>query len=387
VTAPLLVGAFFAMLRGSLHLDAVRNMRVLMLTGVVALCGVSLLFGPYASQDTQGIRNADYVFDIQLKLVLLLIVASLTASSERPLTVLAWMAVVSCTYLVYWANETYLSRGWVLRLGGPTDPSGTGPYADENNFGAFFVACLPFVWYLAKETHNKLLRVALLLIIPFGWHAIFLTGSRGALLGMAVVLIFIAARAGQRLYGALLILAFVLAFAYQAGDVMKDRAASIDDYNEDQSATGRLDSWKAAIGMMRAHPVTGVGPGAYVFAFRDFSDKQVLQAHNTYFQIGAEYGPLAAAFLLIAIALSISALHRRSKQLRLVRNEEKWKRLYAINEATLAGLVGIFVCSLFLTLQLFGILYFLLFMANSIDACIGRTLKSEPCPAQPSNSP
>jgi O-antigen ligase len=204
---------------------------------------------------------------------------------------------------------------------------------------------------------------------------------------MAVVLIFIAARAGQRLYGALLILAFVLAFAYQAGDVMKDRAASIDDYNEDQSATGRLDSWKAAIGMMRAHPVTGVGPGAYVFAFRDFSDKQVLQAHNTYFQIGAEYGPLAAAFLLIAIALSISALHRRSKQLRLVRNEEKWKRLYAINEATLAGLVGIFVCSLFLTLQLFGILYFLLFMANSIDACIGRTLKSEPCPAQPSNSP
>lgn len=378
VTAPLMVGAFFGLLRGSLRFDAVRNARVAMLGGVVALCGISMALGPYANHEADGIRNATYVFDIQAKIVLLLIVASLTASSEKALTALAWMAVGCCAYLVYWANDTYLSRGWVIRLGGPTDPSGAGPYADENNFGAFFVASLPFVWHLAKEAPHKITRIALLLIVPFGWHAIFLTGSRGALLGMGVILLFITVRSGQRLYGALLILAFLVAFAYQAGDVMKERAAGIDDYTEDQSATGRLDSWKAAIGMMRAHPFTGVGPGAYVFAFRDFSDKQVLQAHNTYLQIGAEYGPLAAVFLLMAIGLSITSLYRRGNQLRGLRHHPQWKILYAINEATLTGLVGIFVCSLFLTLQLFGMLYFLLFMANAIDACIGRAIQSAP---------
>lgn len=384
VTLPLLVGVVIQGMRGRLHWGSLRSFRAACIAILLLCCVLSALFAPYADATHEtAIQGKWYILEITSKIVLLMAIASLCVAQPRPLRVLGWTVAGMSAFLIYWANAAYLSVGWVYRLAGPSTPGGSGPYFDENNFAAFFVASLPFIWYMAFTLKQPALRAALWLVVPFGWHALFLTGSRGGLLGMAAVLGLIVLRSGQRRYGVLLIAAFIGAFVWQAGDTMKERTASIDDFRQDDSASDRIVAWAAATRMMLANPLTGVGPGAFVKAFPNYSDGTVIQAHNTYFQIGAEYGPVAALALLGAIASCLLVLYRRGLALQRLPDSPDTTVLRAVNEATLTGLFGLVVCSMFLTLQLFEFLFFLIFLANAVEFVSRRHLGAASIAAGP----
>jgi putative inorganic carbon (hco3(-)) transporter len=375
VTLPLLVGVVIMGLRGRLQWRALLSVRAACIGILLLCCALSALFAPYADATHEtAIQGKWYILEITSKIVLLMVIASLCVTETRPLRAIGWLVAGMSVFLIYWANAAYLAVGWVYRLAGPVTPGGSGPYYDENNFAAFFVASLPFIWYMAFTLKRPALRAALWLVVPFGWHALFLTGSRGGLLGMAAVLGLIVLRSGQRRYGVLLIAAFIGAFVWQAGDTMKERTATIDDYREDDSASDRIVAWSAATRMMLANPLTGVGPGAFVKAFPSYSDGTVIQAHNTYFQIGAEYGPIAAIALLGAIASCLFALYRRGQTWHRLHASPDVTVLRAVNDATLTGLFGLLVCSMFLTLQLFEFLFFLIFLANAVEFASRRCL-------------
>jgi probable O-glycosylation ligase (exosortase A-associated) len=368
VTLPLLVSVFIAGLRGRLCWRALKSTRAACIALLLLACAMSALFAPYAEATHEAaIQGKWYILEITAKIVLMMAIASLCVTQTRPIRVLGWMVAGIGVYLVYWANAKYLAAGWVYRLSGPATLGGNGPYVDANNFAAFFVASLPFIWYMGFTLKHPALRAALWLVVPFGWHALFLTGSRGGLLGMVAVLGLIVLRSGQRRYGVLLIAAFVGAFVWQAGDTMKERTSTIDNYQQDDSAADRIVAWVAAMRMIIANPLTGVGPGAFLKAFPEYSDGVVIQAHNTYFQIGAEYGPIAAIALLGAIVSCLLALYRRGRVLQRLPESPDRTMLRAVNEATLTGLFGLFVCSMFLTLQLFEFLFFLIFLANAVE--------------------
>jgi O-antigen ligase len=375
VTLPLLVGVVIQGVRGRLYWQALWSPRAAFIGIMLLCCALSALYAPYADATHEtAIQGKWYILEITSKIVLLMAIAAVCVAEPRPIRVLGWMVAGISVFLIYWANAAYLAVGWVYRLAGPSTPGGAGPYFDENNFSAFFVASIPFIWYMAFTLKQPVLRVAMWLIVPFGWHAMFLTGSRGGLLGMAAVLGLIVLRSGQRKYGVLMIAAFIGAFVWQAGDVMKERSATIDDYREDDSASDRIVAWTAATRMMLENPLTGVGPGAFVKAFPNYSEGTVIQAHNTYFQIGAEYGPLAAVALLGAILSCLIALYRRGLALQRLPATPDTTLLRLVNEATLTGLFGLVVCSMFLTLQLFEFLFFLIFLANAVEFASRRYL-------------
>jgi putative inorganic carbon (HCO3(-)) transporter len=365
VLLPTLIGFGVAAIRRQLDYGALGNLRIVALAVLWVCCIVSTLAGPYAvSDEGLGIRSAGYVLEVQTKILILLVIGSMCIKSDQAVRVLAVMVALCSIYLVYWANDRFLSLAFVRRLPGPMSLDSNGAYADENNFAVFFVGTLPFLWYLGHVARSGWIKWALWAAIPFGWHAVFLTGSRGGLLGLAAVLLWIGFRSGQRRYGLLLIPFFIAAFVWQGGDTMKERAGTIKEYKEDDSSTGRLNAWAAATRMMVAHPLTGVGPGAFLRAYPQFAEEEPLQAHSTFFQIGGEYGPVAALALMVAIVSSLRNL--RLGGIRLLRADPNAARsiVYATNEATLASLIGVLVCSLFLTLQLFELLYFLIFLAN-----------------------
>jgi len=383
VLLPTCAGALIAAARGVLHVDALANVRTTWILVLWACSLVSLGFGPYVMRGVEhGLMDADFVFGNQTNTLLLMLLAGACVTDERRLKAVAAMLVGCALYMIWWANDRYLSGEFFYRLPGPSTPEGNGPYTDENDFAVFFVATTPFLWYLAFALRRGWMRWALWLAIPFGWHALFLTGSRGGLLGLGVVLLLIALRTRRRLLGALIVPAFVVAFAWQAGDTMKARAASIDEYGEDASASDRLVAWQAATRMMIANPLTGVGPGGFVRAYGGYAEGRPLQAHNTYFQIGAEYGPLAAVALLSLIGSCALGLRRVGVSLRRSDPGAQDGFLALLTEAALASLLGVLVCSMFLTLQLYALLYFLLFLSNAILFCAsGRRGSARPAAA------
>jgi len=286
--------------------------------------------------------------------------------SERKLKWLVLVMVFSAIYLTWWANDLYLFQGHIGRMGGPASLSGKSIYADENAFAMFFVTALPFVYYLGLYYKKRILRYGLWLVIPFAWHAIFLTGSRGGLVALAVTILMIAFRSPKRIVGCLLIPMFVGAFMWQAGDIMKTRALTIMDYTEEASAANRIEAWNAAVSMIKKHPVTGVGLASFGAAFPYHSKKEPREAHNTFLQITAEAGVISGLMYVLIFVSSIICLRKNAKKLRLYGEKQTNDYLYCMNEAFYVAFTGLIVCSLFASLQHYEIFYFMCVLINTL---------------------
>lgn len=367
VILPTLLGFGIRLLSRDYDLATLRSRRNLFLL-ILWLCfNLSYLAGPYA--DVEGpYRFSDPAWAASTlnKVFLVYFVGCVCLNDEKKLKALVGVIVISAVYLIYWANERYLSGQVFGRLQGPTDLYGMGIYADENNFAMLFVVALPFLWYAGHAFKNRAWRWGLWLIIPFGWHAIFLTASRGGLIGIAVTLVLIALRSKHRRLGLLLIPAFVGAYLWQAGDLMRERAGTIEEFRTESSAASRLDAWSAALNMIAEHPLTGVGLASFGPAFPDHSDKQPREAHNTLLQITAESGVIAGVMYVLIVLSSILALWRNGNRLRREGVSGSDNHVYLINEATLVSFCGLVACSLFLSLQMFEVFYFLCLMTNVI---------------------
>src|SRR5437660_1350265 len=367
VLLPTCIGVIFGLLRVKFDFSillARRNLFIL----VLWLCFVmSYYLGPYtAVPGPYRFSDPDDAIATLNKIMLLYFIACLCIDTEQKLKVLFYVVAGSATYLVYWANDQYLTGHWLGRLAGPVAVNGGGIYSDENNFAMLFVVAQSFLWYMGLSLRTTVLRWACWLIIPFCWHAVFLTASRGGLIGLGTTTLLISLRSRRKLLGLALIPAFVFVYLWQAGSVMKTRAETISDYRTEASAATRLESWRAAAGMIADHPLTGVGLASYGPAFPHYSDKHPREAHDTVLQIAAESGVVAGAMYVLVVLSSIVPLWRNGNRFRSQNPAVQGSMIFAINEATLIGLCGLVVCSLFLSLQRFEIFYCLNVLTNAV---------------------
>ncbi|HEX4963939.1 MAG TPA: O-antigen ligase family protein [Thermoanaerobaculia bacterium] len=118
-----------------------------------------------------------------------------------------------------------------------------------------------------------------------------------------------------------LLLAAVPALRHRVGD--KVEQARQGDWNG--VLTGRLDGWRAALWMLREHPLTGAGHGAYQAEFApaklalldrgvSFFQDQILvgfaNAHDEFLEVGAEWGIPGLLALAWASWVLLAALRR-----------------------------------------------------------------------------
>lgn len=152
-----------------------------------------------------------------------------------------------------------------------------GIFNDPNDLGMLFIVCLPMAMYLrgrqGASKPGKLLWLAIAGMLVYG---IYLTDSRGTLLALIVLLgVHIWHRRGVVAAGVLgagsLVLMMLLPSRLQEMQV------------SEASAMGRVDAWYHGLQMFLAHPVLGIGPGAY-------SDNFALTAHNSFVLVLAESG-------------------------------------------------------------------------------------------------
>jgi hypothetical protein len=367
VLLPTMIGFLVAAFQQKYTLATIRNSRVALLF-VLWLCFLaSYLFGPYvAAGGPYRFTDPAWAWSTLNKMFVLMLLGLVCLDDVKKLKALVGVFLLSGVYLIYWANDQYLSgRAWG-RLRGPVDVYGVGIYSDENNFAMLFVVVLPFLWYAGQAFEKRIWRWAVWLIIPFGWHAIFLTASRGGLVGVAATILLTALRSKNKLLGLLLIPAFAGAYVWQAGDLMRSRAETISEFQTETSAATRLEAWTAAAGMIADHPITGVGLASFGPAYPDYSDKKPREAHNTFFQIAAESGLLAGVAYVLIYVISIRALWRNGTRLRRLSTTGPPAFVYLANEATLVSMFGLMVCSLFLSLQMFEIFYCLSLMVNIV---------------------
>jgi hypothetical protein len=212
---------------------------------------------------------------------------------------------------------------------------------DPNDMAQAIILALPLI--LIWNRKNKFIKNAFLYGL-FGTvflYTIFLTHSRGAILGIIFLIFFgIKNKLGTIKTG---ILAGILLAAAIGINLSGGRGMSMDD----ESSSNRILAWSEGINMLKQSPLFGVGYG-------NFIDNNEITAHNSLVLCFAELGLIGCFIWLGLLVIAFQEVNKLTK----TSNPGSMEKLYA--DILRASLAGFLACAFFLSRTYAPLLYLLL---------------------------
>lgn len=263
-------------------------------------------------------------------------------------------------------------------------PPGDGFMSDNNAISVALVMTIPLMFYLRSLVASRWLKVLLLATMGFSAMAILGSQSRGAFLAVLAMVLFLWLK-GQRkfLVGAVLIILLPLAIGFMP-ESWTQRMKTIETYEEDSSAMGRINAWTMAFNLANDRPLVGGGFEIYtpkVFAKYAPDPTDVHAAHSIYFQILGEHGYIGLALFLAIGAVAWSTANGIIKLSRQ-KAEDAWAANLA--RSIQVSLIGYAVGGAFINIGYWEIQYFEIV---ALVAVSGLLKSRRPSPkTQPNNS-
>jgi probable O-glycosylation ligase (exosortase A-associated) len=213
-------------------------------------------------------------------------------------------------------------RGLVgLLQGGAQYSDGPGGMmADNNSFALMLNMSLPLLVGIATTDPRRWVRITASVMAALTVPTILFTFSRGGLLTLCIVSGLLIWRSKNRwLVAGVMAVALVGLVALTSDSLTEkymQRAETIDNYQEDGSAMGRINAWKTSWYVFLDYPVFGVGPNNLAAVFQRYSPEpgRFRVAHNAYFQLLAECGLPALLLFLGAIGAALWRMQRLRNQ-------------------------------------------------------------------------
>lgn len=232
----------------------------------------------------------------------------------------------------------------------------SGTIGNANELATALVAGIALSGGLAVAARTPVERLAALFAAGACLFSLFLTASRGGLVGLAFMLVA-TILIGGRYRGRLGIAAIVVAFVAVAYFTTFAPPQAKERITQQNGGTGRVDLWTVAKRMIEAKPLTGVGAGN----FANTSVHYLLQpgalersdlildnpqpTHNTYLEVFAELGiPGGILFMfLIFYSLGLGVKARNE----FMRRRERSMQVLAA--AVVVALVGTLASDIFVS--------------------------------------
>jgi putative inorganic carbon (hco3(-)) transporter len=229
-----------------------------------------------------------------------------------------------------------------------------GPVAEPNFWAQILVLSAPLALWAVRWGPRRLRPAAAAAAVAI-LACILVTGSRGGIVALGVAGLVLAVATGGRMRRlALLIPVAIVGAVVMFGDT--ERFAAIGDLtevsrSEDEALRGRASENLAAVKMFEDHPLTGVGAGNYADLYRVYAGPigldaraQPREAHNSYLEVAAESGIVAAVAFLVLVALAVAVPLRRAGALADAGHADRAGFARAVG----AGVAGYATAALFL---------------------------------------
>ena len=224
---------------------------------------------------------------------------------------LAWLLVVNlattprrlailCLCLI--GGSTVTSVGGILRyFSGDELSQGfrtlwLGVYGDPNYLAEYLALIVPIAAaFIARRGSSAGVRLLCIVAVILAVTCIVLTFSRGGFLGLvAGGLVWAIRERAQRTKALLLSAALAVGVAIFAPATLWERTDTLEEFQQDQSALGRVYAWHVASAVNLDHPLRGVGGGAFREAWPIYAPPEVrehpLVAHNIFLDTLGELG-------------------------------------------------------------------------------------------------
>ena len=310
-----------------------------------------------------------------LKILFMCLVGyALTTTRER-VNQLVWVVVLA---LGVWGVKGAIMS--LLHGGGMIHGPDQGKNADNNHFAVALIIILPLIFYQWQLATTQRLRLGLMAMGFLVALAVVFTYSRGALLGLCTMGLVFWVRSRAKLTTGVLILAIGLGVFTSAPTAWFDRMSLIGNYEEDGSATSRIDFWRASLKIAANSPF--VGGGFNVTLWPNAVNPLLLgtdiprydrgrATHSSYFEVLSEHGWVGLGlFLMIGMYSwwNCSWLIRHSRR----RPDLAWANL--LGRMGQATIVGYSVAGAFQSLAYLDEYWCVLFMFDAARRLVARQI-------------
>jgi probable O-glycosylation ligase (exosortase A-associated) len=342
---------------------------------------VILLMACFTVTSLFGLAPPERIFDkwqhtIKVMLGLLLTAALLT--DLRRVHALIWIMVISIGYYGFKGGVFAIMTAGNYRIWGPPGTM----IGDNNHIAAAMLVALPLMNYLRMQARHAVVRWSLAAVMAMSLLAAVASYSRGALIGLAATTVFMWLRSDRKLLGGIVLgISLATATAFMP-DRWVDRMNTIQNFDEDRSASDRIIMWTTGLQLALDRPLVGSGfAGPYTRAVVDRVNPEspARAVHSIWFETLGEHG-FPTFFVWLSLNLAGAWYAWRLTKLGRDRPDLRWAR--DLGRMSLVSMVAYATSGTFLTLCYWDYFWTLLVVAGAAHALVLRQLQEEQGPVR-----
>ncbi len=312
----------------------------------------------------------DKIWKIWL-ITLLAIMLTNTPSRIIALTTIATLSIGFFGFKGGWFTILTAGRH---RVWGPA-----GSFVGDNNAMALaLIMTVPLLFFLRSIAPYRSLRLASIVGIVLCVFAILGSHSRGALIGLSAMGLYLALKSRQKLQYLLLIAVLAPVGFNFMPDAWHERMTTIGSYEEDASAMGRLKAWQMAINLAMDRPFGGgffaFAPQTYLMYLPEVGARRTV-AHSIYFQTLAHHGFVGLGIFLLLLGLLFYSCRSIIARVRQFPDLYWMRDLAAMIQVSL---IGYAVTGAFLDMAYFDFYYALIAIVVGMDVVLRQREASAP---------
>ncbi len=307
-----------------------------------------------------------------MKIQLMTLMTLLLMAKRERIEQLVWVIAFSIGYFGIKGGVFTILTAGQYRVWGPPETFIEG----NNEIALALIIIMPLMRYLQQRVENVWLSRAIIGSMVLSGFSILASYSRGALLAGTAMVLSLWWKGRNRFSVALVIFLLAVSIYPFVPEKWTSRMETINTYEEDASAMGRINAWHFAWNLASDRPLTGGG-------FQAFTEQMFLiyapdpfdyhDAHSIYFEVLGEQG-----FVGLVLFLTIWFLTHRTGTWIIRRTQARPELAWAHDLAAMlqVSLVGYLVGGAFLGLAYFDLPYhimaLMLLTRAEVEKVIGK---------------
>lgn len=289
-----------------------------------------------------------------LKIQAMTLLTAMLITDRKRLEGLVWVIALSLAFYGVKGGIFTILKGGVHRVQGPE----TTFIAGNNEMGLALIMTVPLLRYLQLQSEKKLIRFSMGAAMLLTGLAAIGTQSRGALLAAAAMGSMLWLKSRNKVATAFYLLIAIGMVAAVMPQQYWDRMHTIETYEQDASALGRINAWYTAFNVAKER-ITGGGFETFqASTFYQYAPEpnRVHDVHSIYFEMMGEQGFIGLALFLL---IGLVAWRTGSKTIRTCKADPERKWAADLSAMTQVSLIGYATGGAFLGLAYFDYPYHL----------------------------
>lgn len=308
----------------------------------------------------------DYYMRV-IKIQLIVFITMMLITDTDKIRQLIWVIVISIGYFSVKGGLFTILTGGSYIVWGPEGSMISG----NNELAVATLMTIPLMIYLHRIHSQQWIKKGLLAAITLSFIAAIGTQSRGALLAFGAVALFFWIKSDKKIIigvGMIILSATILALMPESWYA---RMNTIQTYEEDASAMGRLNAWEYAFNAANDR-LLGMGFDSWsrkTFALYAPNPEDAHAAHSIYFSVLGDHGWIGLILFLIIFKTTWNIIKAIIKN---TENNEDLKELNFLSKMMQVSFIAYLVGGAFLSLSYYDLPWHLI----SIVICIQKILST-----------